>query len=357
MLAQNGSNSFAYGPCFGQIPTTSAFVLAFIATPFHVLVLLVVCFRLRLRNPGHCILVSLSASDLIQLVFRPIVILFSIPFAANEPACENCRLAIKFLSTVATVTASGSIVALSIERYIACIHSLRVHTIVTSKRVARGLYLVWITAILCGLLVTLVDKVNNIKGLPVMSYSYTIMYSVFVTGSMVPLIYVQLRLYKLSREKIRTAPVYFGVEAEKRDGWKRQMKLSAAASAVIVLYMICMFPKVIMFLYQRTHHFVDPLTTGIAVALMQLNVFVDPFLYGLGMSDVRKDIIKEFRKLKRYLQERGCLKDEIMAEIRPNGVVPNLNCRAERERKVRNDNYQVTIFVVEASCTLAPVSE
>ena len=114
------------------------------------------------------------------------------------------------------------------------------------------------------------------------------------------LIVVQARLYKLSRTKLKVVPHnMFGAQKEKDDLTRRQLKLGFAASIVIIMYVVCMLPVACLLVYSRLNPKNDVYSIRtILVFLSSMNTFFDPFVYGLGMADMRQGIKGEFRKLK-----------------------------------------------------------
>ena len=126
--------------------------------------------------------------------------------------------------------------------------------------------------------------------------------SIFTTAC---LIFTQLKLYLVARRLLRVHPSgSFGSNAEANDFRKSQLKTSIVASAVVLLYVICMCPLGIYLLLLKFK--VSNKSQSFRVAaifLAQVNTFADPFVYGLGMEDVRRAIKRELRKIKSFCQD------------------------------------------------------
>ena len=124
--------------------------------------------------------------------------------------------------------------------------------------------------------------------------------------SSLSLIIIQARLYRLTRTKLKVEPVLkFGTQKEKDDLTKRQLKLGFAASIVITLYVVCMCPIACLNLYLLFNPMKElpSIRQGLTILAM-LNTFLDPFVYGFGMTDVRQGIKREWKNLRKCIVKR-----------------------------------------------------
>ncbi len=119
------------------------------------------------------------------------------------------------------------------------------------------------------------------------------------------LIAIQSRLYLVSRARIEDEPrvPQFGRAAEACDMRKRQIKLTLAASIVVLVYLVCMLPMagfVLYFNISKKEKEDDSLhrERPILIGLTMLNTLADPFIYGLGMVDTRRLIFNSLKKRK-----------------------------------------------------------
>ena len=276
--------------------------LSLVAVPLHFLVMRVLVVRFRLALPRHKILLFLSVSDSIQILGAGLigVIGMGLQPAVTSLSCQVLRQTIEVVGMQTHSASSGFIVLLAIERYVACIHSLRFHTIVTSSRTSFAVVSVWVISILCGLLALHPNEPNYKKD---MMYNGVPTLSVFTTTSLMStfvLIVVQARLYRLSRTKLKVVPSnLFGNQKEKNDLMRRQLKLGFAASVVIITYIVCILPLTCLFIYILFNPKKDLFKVkGVAVFFAMLNTFVDPLVYGLGMADIRQGIRRDIKNLK-----------------------------------------------------------
>ena len=110
----------------------------------NALVIVAVATRHRLQSKSNVLVAWLAGADLLNgLVNQDIVIALQLtrifsdgPFCNLEKASVVAMIACGFLSL-------GSLVLISINRYVSVKHPLRYTTIVTSKRIQTGLVLIW----------------------------------------------------------------------------------------------------------------------------------------------------------------------------------------------------------------------
>lgn len=278
-------------------------ILSLTATPFHILIMKILIQRFRLTVPRHTILLWLSISDNFQILSATLLFAVGqvIKPLVRSLTCQVMRQMTDVLAVIGHCASSGCIIALSVERYIACVHSLRLHVLVTSERVTRALVSIGVISIVLGLLVIHPQTPNY--SLEVMSNGERILLVFIITVylSSVILAIIQFRLYRITRSKLKITPhhVMHGTHKEDRDITRRQIKLGIAASVVVVLYIACMFPVACLFAVTLIHPDKEVgQIRAFLVALAITNTFADPFVYGFGMADVREGIKQEFSKLK-----------------------------------------------------------
>ena len=261
--------------------------------------------RFRLSLPRHKILLCLSISDNLQILGTGLIALIGLVFQlpVTSQSCQVLRQIIEVIGMQTHSASSGFILLLAIERYIACIYSLRFYAIVTPSRANFAVVSVGVISILGGLLALHPYEANYsqivLSNIPRIRWLYLIT----VLVSSISLIAVQGSLYRLSRIKLKVVPHdMFGSQKEKYDLIKRHLKLGFSASIVVIMYLVCMLPMACLFVFILFHPQRDLLKVRENVmSFTMLNTFVDPFLYGFGMADIRQGIKKEFKKLKQYV--------------------------------------------------------
>ncbi len=294
--------------CGRKVPILIRVALAVLLGPIQIFICKILIQRLQLGLPRYKILLSLTISDGLQITFTALTQLLGIIFQleATSFSCQVSRKILEFISIATVITASGSIVALSIERYVACVHCFRLHEIITDKVINRFLCCLWTVGVIVGFLDNKrYERNTTLVALP-LTEANNIIYVITVLSSSVIITYVQIRLYLTSKEKNKVQPgANFGRAAEASDLRKRQMKISMVASAVVVLYVVCMCPLAFYMVFNRFKQPED-ISSGLRLFcffLTSANTVVDPLLYGFGMTDTRKAIKKEFKQLKNYIWE------------------------------------------------------
>jgi len=123
----------------GFVPLVDTFpiVLAVFIVATNGLALFLFVTKHRLRNITNTLLVSLAISDLTTG-------LFGIPFylvcsATQHKLCMTATLCWRF-TTTSTVL---HLLAVTIDRYVAIVHAIRYHTIVTRSRSNAAIFIMW----------------------------------------------------------------------------------------------------------------------------------------------------------------------------------------------------------------------
>ena len=289
--------------CFSYIPTIPLLLmLSICATPLHILISKVLIQRFRLTLPRHRILLCLSISDGCQILCA--TLFFAVGRAINpwktSLTCQTMRRASDVLAMMSHCASSGFSIALSIERYIACVHSLRLHVLVTSERVNRALFSICVISIALGLLVIDPQTKNYSVGVAIDRKPFSVVFAIIAFLSSITLAIIQLRLYRITRLKHKVTPHHMlhGAQEEGRDLLKRHIKLAISASVVVILYILCMFPISCLLLYHLLYPNNDSKNITPFLGILAItNTFADPFVYGFGMADVRGSIKKEYCKL------------------------------------------------------------
>ena len=284
----------------------TSFILLF-ALPMQLLIAKILCVDAELGLPRHKIMLSLTASDSLQLclAFCSLTtgeILSSSP--NEEAACKIKETVNLFLGTITLAVSSLSIVFLSIERYISCIYSFYVHQMMTTKRLLLAICTIWAVALGLAILSVCIKEKSN-RYSPSAMDSLIVQYSVvfIVIPSATIIIIIQLRLFIFSRSKLVQVNVVgaFGNRAELTSCRRRQLKITFIAGIVAIAYISCMFPLAVSFAYglQRGNDISN--TPAFIKILALLNTLANPLIYGIGMVDTRRLMWRNLTALKKFL--------------------------------------------------------
>ena len=285
-------------------------VITFITLPFHILIIKVLIVDLRLALPRHNTMLCLSISDALQVFILLMCTTMPSIFGISKGSvgCNILSTILYFTLTLTLVVSSLSTIALSVERYVACIHSFHLHHIFTRERMIYGILFVWILGVICGAINVILILVGSFSVRISDNYFLKVVTVLFVIPTCTLISVIQCRLLVFSRKKLaRVGPVTrFGREAEMADFRKKQIKVAFVASIVVVAYIICMFPMGCLSLYELIHGNVAYSSwKGILERLLVVNNFADPFIYGIGTVDARKAVLKNLRKIKNFITRQS----------------------------------------------------
>ncbi len=300
-----GNKTLVVYQCVPRSSVTLASILALIGLPVNLLIFKILIKVSRLRSPRHKILLSLTISDGLQILLVALIYLISffLGLKTSSITCQELRKAVVGTGILTMFTSSGSILALSFERYIACIHCFRLHQIISESRVDRFLWATWILGVILAISDEKRYKANLSPSVFHLTIANKILYSSTVISNTIILVYIQARLYKLSRKLTKVNPGTgrsFGSSAEANDLRRNQLKVSLVASAVIFLYVVCTSPMAVYIIVSSINGKNNEIQIGVFF-LVQLNAFFDPFVYGFGMKDTRTAITRELREAKMTL--------------------------------------------------------
>ena len=122
-------------------PYNTAIFLLVVLSPLHTFILITLHRWIFEKFPRHRFLISLSISEILQIIVIGLLAIISGVFKwrTTSTFCQALGQALELSACLTLVSSSTSIVALSVERYISCVHCLRAHAILTNKRIKIAL--------------------------------------------------------------------------------------------------------------------------------------------------------------------------------------------------------------------------
>lgn len=307
-LAMDTSNSTRIVACAKGFTGNFAIVLLFMALPFHFLTIKVLAFNLRFASSRHIILLCLSVSDCLQVLINCICIV-SLKIAnltTESSTCKVIRSTIAFNAALTLIVSSLSLMALSIERYIACFYSYRIHELLTNKRIVGSSIVFWILGFSVGP-VAAIPKESGAEEAILIGSAYL---GHIVVGTVLPvsalLVIIQLKLFFLSRKKMTRVVPSMQSEVERKSIFKRQFRVALIASMVILSYIACLLPGACFVILNEFLKMAVPKFSlqMLSIALGMANALLNPFIYGFGMLDTRQAIKRELKRMKNYVLEK-----------------------------------------------------
>ena len=294
------------GDCVATAFSGFSITIGVLVLPFHLLMIKLLVIDLRLALPRHLIIFCLSVSDALQVfaIFFVSATVRVFSLKVDSDACHGVK-SLLFFNVAATLAVSSlSITVLSVERYVACIHSFRLHEVFTRERVVYGIAFIWLIGIICGRVAVILTEIDSLKVI-FDSIDFTrITTVIFVLPTTVVISVIQYRLLVFSRKKLRRVrhSEMFGREAESADWKRRQMKVTFVAGIIAIAYIVCMLPLGVSCVYELTNINKPSKSTPVIIrALALLNNLADPYIYGIGIVDTRRAILKNLQRMKALL--------------------------------------------------------
>ena len=274
--------------------------ISLFALPFHILMIKVLISDLHLNLPRYKILLCLSISDAMQIFVTSFCVTIARVFSltTGSSLCHISRKILLFNISVTITISSLATAGLSLERYVACIHSFRLHYMFTRKRI--------LFCTLCGLLIGIAFGSTTITVKDITRQQFVvddnqamkILAVVVVLPTTILISAVQYRLFVFSRKMLATVGpgTIHGRKTEAADYRWRQIKVTFVASIVAITYMVCMFPLSCLSIHElvscsNSYSLVHYTVRVLAVA----NNFINPYVYGFGIADLRKALLKKVK--------------------------------------------------------------
>ena len=300
------NNSLPIQNCISADTANFVITITVLTLPFHFLMIKVLIRDLRLNLPRHNIMLCLTVSDALQifLIFSSTTTMHILKATKDSAECDISGSIRYFILAMTLIVSSLSIIALSVERYVACIHSFHLHQIFTKGRMARGISCIWIIGLIGGTATVALAATNlKVMGLRY-DYGLKIITVMFISPTSILISIIQYRLLAFSRKKLaRVIPgTTFGAEAEMSDFRRKEIKVAFVASIVAIAYISCMFPMACLSLYELIYGNISSASLkAVFMKLMFFNNFADPFIYGIGVVDARKAIVRNLKKIRNFI--------------------------------------------------------
>ena len=341
----SGDNSTAYACFIGETSLLSVVVLL-VTIPLQLNLMKVLAKDFQLSLPRHKVLFSLSLSDT-ALVCGLFIITWvnkAVQITRKSTGCLVYRGFVIFIASLGSVSSALSITALSVERYVACIHCFHLHQIFTESRVRYGSIIGWGLAVLISLFAAFTNDYDDTAILARQS-TFHYVYISFIAPSSISTGIIQFRLFLFSKRKInQVLPAgTFGAKLEVAHYRKKQLKVAFMAGIVAFVFIICMLPLAVVLLYELlSGETVSSPKRDICMALSCCNAVADPFIYGFGVADTRQKIFKDLKKLTSSL-----------VNILPTNLCQS-SPQANREHLGHRNNNVFTVYQVRLTRTANP---
>ena len=299
-------SSYRYVKTAGNYPFKTAFVVnALLNVPF--------CFNAILtkapgilsiwqshtlrKAPTNLLLIGLALSDLgVGLIVQPFFIAFLLSFAETGAGTFTCltSVAVSVFGSVLTSVSFGTVVSVSIERYIALRLHLRYEDVVKVKRAWNFLITLWlIGGTLPFIWVWLTPKYRS---------------HFFSTGILLYLVIssvAYIKIYRIIRYHRRQI---ISTEMNARNHEKMTQRKRNTFNMLVVhcVLVLCYLPYSICLLVVKSYDYTNCSWIGInfALTVVNINSSVNPFIYCYRMRQIRRAMIMTLYKILLQVSKR-----------------------------------------------------
>ncbi|KAJ0070155.1 hypothetical protein NL108_002478 [Boleophthalmus pectinirostris] len=258
---------------------TLLYLLSLVTTVFNLLVIISIAHYKQLHTPTNFLILSLAASDFCVGLLMFFQILFVDGcWLLGDAVCIVYQL----VSYIVTSASLGTIVLISVERYIAICQPLHYHTKVTDNRVRFCVCLSWFCSTLYNVIVlkdsvTQMGSFNSCYGECGAAINYfvgiiDILVSFLIPVTAISVLYIRVFIAVLTqvramRSHITGAKSHRAVLAN-----KSELKAARTLGIIIVMFIICLCPYYILIIGQ------DTLFSTI-IYLIYFNSCLNPVIY------------------------------------------------------------------------------
>uniref|UniRef100_A0A671Z0W1 G-protein coupled receptors family 1 profile domain-containing protein n=1 Tax=Sparus aurata TaxID=8175 RepID=A0A671Z0W1_SPAAU len=223
-----------------------------------------------------------------------------------------------YLGYVIASASVGSMVLISVDRYVAICHPLHYSSEITQKRVQVCVCLCWICSVIFQSLILkdvlkqpgryhscigeCVVFINYIAGLADLTISFIVPITVIVV------LYMRIFVVAVSQARAMRPHITAVTQSGKVTAKKSEMKAARTLGVVVVLFLICLCP------YYCQHNFLSDSSAAFVLWLYYLNSCLNPVVYAFRYPWFRKSIklIVTFKMLQPDSSEANILKKTLL---------------------------------------------
>ncbi|XP_039674268.1 trace amine-associated receptor 8a-like [Perca fluviatilis] len=268
--------------------------ITLLTTTLNLLVIISISHFKQLHSPTNLLLLSLAVSDFFVglLMFFQIELIDGCWFL-GDLVCTLSYL----LSCIITSASVGSMVLISIDRYVAICDPLHYSTKVTEKRVQVCVCLCWICSVIFQILV-LKDNLkqpgryNSCSGECVVVSDYIAgLVDLVVTfiGPVTVIIVLYMRVFVVAVSQARAMRSHIAAVtlqgSVKVTAKSSEMKAARTLGVVIVVFLICLCPYYSVAL---TDNLLNPVSAAFVICLYYFNSCLNPLIYSFFYPWFRK---------------------------------------------------------------------
>ena len=247
----------------------------------------------QLHTPTNLLLLSLAVSDFFYglLMFFQIVLIDGCWYLM-------CTM-YQYLNYIISSASTGSMVLISIDRYMAICHPLHYYSEITQTRVQLCVCLCWICSVIFQSLIlkdilkqpgryhSCVGEctyfINYIAGLVDLTFSFIVPITVIVV------LYMRVFVVVVSQARAMRSHITAVTQSGKVTAKKSEMKAARTLGVVVVLFILCLFPYYSVALTGQDNLLSDS-SSAFVLWLYSFNSCLNPVVYSFCYPWFRKSI-------------------------------------------------------------------
>ncbi|XP_027132286.1 trace amine-associated receptor 8a-like [Larimichthys crocea] len=270
--------------------------IALLTSALNLLVIISISHFKQLHTPTNLILLSLAFSDFfVGFLMALQIVAIDGCWSLGDILCPFYH----FLGYIITSASIGTVVIISIDRYVAICHPLHYSTQITQKRVQVCICLCWICSVIFqGILQNHTMKLQDTNPcsrecMIVVDYDSVLadlIFSFIVPITIIVLLYMRVFVVAISQAhamRSHIATVTFQ-KTGKVMAKKSELKAARTLGIVIVVFLLCLCPYYCAALVDED--FLTASNANIIICLVYFNSCLNPLIYALFYPWFRKSI-------------------------------------------------------------------
>ncbi|XP_073330284.1 trace amine-associated receptor 13c-like [Pagrus major] len=270
--------------------------ISLLTAALNLLVIISISHFKQLHTPTNIILLSLAVSDFFVglLMFFQIVLIDGCWFLGDL----MCTV-YQYLAYIVASASIGTMVLVSVDRYVAICHPLHYYSEITQKRVQVCVCLCWICSVFVQSLILkdimkepgryhscigeCIFFINYIAGLADLILSFIVPITVIVV------LYMRVFVVAVSQARAMRSHIAAVTQSGKVTAKKSEMKAARTLGVVVVVFLICLCPYYCVALTGQDN-LLNTSSAAFVISMFSFNSCLNPVIYALFYTWFRKSI-------------------------------------------------------------------